>query len=71
MFVTARDVFRLAPSLVETDPRFSPTRIIVADKMDGQPLNAGDGPLRLVVEGDLDAGRLVRNLATINVRALD
>ena len=69
--VTASDGYRLVLSLVETDPRFRPNRIIVADKMDGQLLNADDGPFRLVVEGDLDAARLVRNLATIEVRKLD
>ena len=69
--VTASDGYRLVLSLAETDPRFRPNRIIVADKMDAQPLNAHDGPFRLVVEGDLDAARLVRNLATIEVRKLD
>ena len=71
VLVKAADGYRLALSLVETDPRFRPNRIIVADRMDGQPLNAHDGPFRLVVEGDLDAARLVRNLATIEVRKID
>jgi DMSO/TMAO reductase YedYZ molybdopterin-dependent catalytic subunit len=71
VLVTAADGYKLALSLVETDPRFRPNRIIVADRMDGQPLNAHDGPFRLVVEGDLDAARLVRNLASIEVRKID
>jgi DMSO/TMAO reductase YedYZ molybdopterin-dependent catalytic subunit len=71
VLVTAADGYKLALSLVETDPRFRANRIIVADKIDGQPLNDHDGPFRLVVEGDLDAARLVRNLATIEVRKLD
>jgi Oxidoreductase molybdopterin binding domain len=71
VLATAADGYRLALSLVETDPRFRANRMIVADKMDGQPLNPHDGPFRLVVEGDLDAARLVRNLATIEVRTLD
>jgi hypothetical protein len=71
VLATAADGYRLALSLVETDPRFRANRILVADRMDGMPLNARDGPFRLVVEGDLDAGRLVRNLAMIEVRKLD
>ena len=44
VLATAADGYRLALSLVETDPRFRPNHIIVADKVDGQPLNSHDGP---------------------------
>ena len=71
VLATAADGYRLALSLVEIDPRFRANRMIVADRMDGEPLSVRDGPVRLVIEGDLDAGRLVRNLATIEVRKLD
>jgi DMSO/TMAO reductase YedYZ molybdopterin-dependent catalytic subunit len=44
--------------------------LLVADKCDGQPLAAADGPLRLVVEGETRGARSVRQLTGITLRPL-
>ena len=42
-------------------------RIIVADRGDGSPLGAKEGPFKLVIEGDLRPARAARNLTAIRV----
>jgi len=69
--VTARDGYRVALSLAETDASIRGGRIILADKVGGAALADADGPLRLVIEGDLKAARSARMVATIEVRKLD
>ena len=48
----ASDGYRVVFSVAELDPAFSNTQVIVATKVDEQPLQACDGPMRLVVPGD-------------------
>ena len=48
----------------EIDPRFEGKSVIVAYEKDGQPLAS----LRLIVPGDVRAGRAVRGLAELTVR---
>jgi hypothetical protein len=57
------DGFTGAYSLGETDPIYRANPVIIADSKDGQPLDAKEGPYRLVVDGDLRPGRSVRMLA--------
>lgn len=64
------DGYRAVLSLAETDPGFQDSEIIVADKMDGQPMSAGLGPLRLVVPHDKTPGRWVRMLQSIKVETV-
>ncbi len=64
VLVTARDGYQIALALSDADPGISPHQIIIADRMDGAPI-AEDGPLRLVVEGDLRAARSARQVARI------
>jgi DMSO/TMAO reductase YedYZ molybdopterin-dependent catalytic subunit len=61
------DGYRVVFSIAETDSGFEDSEIIVADKMDGQPLSAKLGPLRLVVPHDKRPGRWVRMLQSIKV----
>ena len=63
----ASDGYRVVFSIAELDPGFSNVQVIVATKVDGQPLPAHDGPLRLVVPGDKRPARRVRMLTTISV----
>ena len=63
----AADSYRVVFSLAELDPDFGNRQIIVADKMDGQPLPPQDGPLRLVVSGDKRQARWVRMLTTLTI----
>ncbi len=67
--VTAADGYRVALSLAETDPAVRADRIILADRADGHPLDAREGPYRLVVEGDKRPARSARNVQSIEVRA--
>jgi DMSO/TMAO reductase YedYZ molybdopterin-dependent catalytic subunit len=70
VLVSASDGYVVALSLAETDPMVRKDRIILADKADGQPLPAGVGPYRLVVEGDLRGARSERMVRAIDLRRL-
>jgi hypothetical protein len=64
------DGFTASYSLGETDPIYRANPVIIADSKDGQPLDAKEGPYRLVVDGDLRPGRSVRMLASVEVKAV-
>ena len=63
----ATDGYRVVFSLAELDPAFTGTPVIVAQNVDGHPLQPQDGPLRLVVPGDKRQARWVRMLTSISV----
>ncbi|CAN5311883.1 hypothetical protein BH10PSE4_BH10PSE4_17110 [soil metagenome] len=62
------DGFTASYSLGETDPIYRANPVIIADSKDGQPLDAKEGPYRLVVDGDLRPGRSVRMLVSVEVK---
>jgi hypothetical protein len=64
---SARDGYRVVLGLGEVDPTVRPNRVILADRMDGAPLPATDGPFRLVIEGDLEPKRAARMITEIDV----
>ena len=64
------DGFTATYSLGETDPIYRTNPVIIADRKDGQPLDAKEGPYRLVVDGDLRPGRSVRQVVSVEVRAV-
>ena len=64
------DGFTASYSLGETDPIYRANPVIVADSKDGQPLDAKEGPYRLVIDGDLRPGRSVRALVSVEVEAV-
>ena len=68
--ISAADGYRVSLGLAETDPGISPEPIIVADRADGAPLDAHEGPLRLIVGGDKKPARSARQVQSIEVRAL-
>ena len=71
VIATGADGYRAVLSLVEADPgSHPPARIIVADKVDGHALDPKEGPLRLVVDGDLRPMRSVHNLSAIEIKRL-
>jgi DMSO/TMAO reductase YedYZ molybdopterin-dependent catalytic subunit len=70
VIVTAADGYQIALSLAETDPAMRKSAIILADKQDGKPIAAEDGPYRLIVEGDLRPARSARMVTKIEVRRL-
>jgi len=68
LVATGSDGYRAVFALAEVDPSFHPGEILVADTMDGKPLDAHSGPLKLVVTEDKRPARSVRNLTTIELK---
>jgi hypothetical protein len=67
--VSGSDGYRVALALAETDPGLGGRAILLADKSDGVPLPATEGPFRLVVAGDARPARSVRMVAAVRVEA--
>lgn len=63
----ARDGYAVVFSLGELDQSLGATKVIVADKRDGKPLFAYQGPARLVVPADKEGARGVRMLEKLEV----
>ncbi len=61
------DGYRVIFSAAELDSGIIDSDVIVADTMDGAPLGAGVGPLRLVAPHEKRPARWVRMLTTITV----
>ena len=70
LLVEAADGYRVAFSLAEVDPAFSERDIILADKRDGKPLDAKEGPLRIVAPGDERPARWVRQVTALRLIAV-
>jgi DMSO/TMAO reductase YedYZ molybdopterin-dependent catalytic subunit len=65
--VTAHDGYRAVFSLPELDPAFTDARVLVADRVDGKPLAAPEGPLRIVVPAEKRPARWVRMVEKIEI----
>jgi hypothetical protein len=65
---TGADGYKAVLALAEVDPGFHPGEVVVADTMDGKPLDAHSGPLKLVVTEDKRPARSVRNLTDIELK---
>jgi hypothetical protein len=70
VLVEAADGYAVAMGLAESDPGTRAHRVILADKADGAPLSAAEGPVRLVVEGDLRPARSARMVHKISILQL-
>ncbi len=66
----AADGYRVLFTLSEIDRKLGNRPVLVADRCDGKPLAAEDGPLRLVVPGEARAARSVRQLQALKVQQL-
>ena len=55
LLIEAADGYKVLFALAELDPDFAPREIILADTRDGKPLDAKEGPFRVVVPGDKKA----------------
>lgn len=71
LVATGSDGYKAVLSLAETDPSFHPGDVIVADSMDGKPLDAANGPFKLVVTEDKRPARCVHNLVSIELRTAE
>ncbi len=70
VLVEARDGYKVALDLAGTDAATRAERVILADHMDGAPLDAEKGPFQLVIEGDLRPARAARMVSSIKVERL-
>jgi hypothetical protein len=68
VLIEAHDGYKVALDLAGTDAMMRTNRVILADRMDGSPLDADKGPFQLVVEGDLRPARAVRMVSVIRVQ---
>lgn len=69
--ITANDGYQVVLSGGELDPNFGNAPMLLAWEQDGVPLSGEDGPLRLVVPGDLRGGRYIHGIASIDVMSID
>jgi DMSO/TMAO reductase YedYZ molybdopterin-dependent catalytic subunit len=67
VLATATDGYQVVFALPEIDADFSPQTILLADRRDGQPLPAHDGPYQLVVPLEKKPARWVRQLTGLRV----
>jgi hypothetical protein len=65
--IEATDGYKVVFALAEIDPAFATREIILADKRDGKPLDAKEGPLRIVATGDKRPARWVRQVTTVRI----
>lgn len=65
--VTASDGYQVVFSLGELDAAFGATKVILADRHEGKPLDAKDGPFRLIVPGDSRPARWEHGVISIEV----
>jgi len=64
----AADGFSSILSIAETDPVYRANPVILADTVNGKPLDAREGPYRVVVDGDLRNSRSPRGVVSVEVR---
>ncbi|MBV9302476.1 MAG: molybdopterin-dependent oxidoreductase [Acidobacteriaceae bacterium] len=72
-YVTAigSDGYEVVYALADFDPSITNSAIILADRRDGKPLDANEGPLRIIVPQDKRPARSVRLLKEIDVVQLN
>ena len=66
---SSRDGYRVLFALPEFDPAFTEARALVADRVDGQPLPANRGPLRLILPGEKTGSRSTFMLERIEIQS--
>lgn len=66
----ASDGYQIVFSLAELSEEFGNVRVLVADRLNGKPLPEGVGPFRLIVPGDQEGGRWVREVERLTVHQL-
>lgn len=66
---TGSDGYVAVIALAEADPSFHSGEVIVADTMNGHPLDPKSGPFKLVVTEDKRPARWVRNLISIELKS--
>lgn len=68
--VEGADGYKAVFALAEIDPAFATREIVIADRRDAKPLDAKEGPFRVVAPGDKRGARWVRQVTTLRVVAV-
>lgn len=67
LLVEAADGYRVVFALPEIDPDFTDKKVILAFLKDGQPLDAKQGPYRIIVPDEKRLARSVRQVTTLKI----
>jgi hypothetical protein len=67
LLVEAADGYRVVVALPELDPAFTDKQVLVAYLRDGQPLDAKDGPYRIVIPDEKRKARWVRQVTSLKI----
>ena len=70
LVATGSDGYVAVVALAEADPSFHSGEVIVADTMNGQPIDDKSGPFKLVVTEDKLPARWVRNLVSLELKSV-
>jgi hypothetical protein len=68
LLVEASDGYRVVFALPEVDPDMTDKVVLLADRKDGKPLNADEGPYRVVVPDEKRNTRWIKRVVRISVR---
>jgi len=67
LLISAADGYRVVFTLAEFDPAFGNSGALLADRRDGKPLDATEGPYRLAVPREQRAGRWINQLTRVDL----
>lgn len=67
MKLTGADGQSAVMALVDVDPSFSKRLVLVADRRNGKPLDATEGPWRVFIPDDIRHARWIRGLVAVEV----
>ena len=67
LLVEAADGYRAVIALAELDPAFTSGEVFLADGRDHKPLDAKEGPYRIVIPGDKKMARWVRQVTALKI----
>lgn len=68
LLVEAADGYRVVFALPELDPASTDRAILVADRRDGKPLDAKEGPMRIVIPDEKRHSRWVRQVISLQLK---
>ncbi len=68
LVVEAVDGYRAVYALPELDPAYTDKVVLLADKRDGKPMDAREGPLRIIAPDEKRQARWVRQVASLVIK---
>jgi hypothetical protein len=67
LLAEATDNYKIVIALPEMDPAFTDKQIILAFSKDGKPLDAKEGPYRIVIPDEKRPARWIRQVTTLKI----